>query len=327
MISIVIPIFNASNYLDRSIECIEKQTFTDWEVIFVDDGSTDSSAEKCLRFASIDKRITFVHQQNLGPSEARNNGLQRAKGEYVCFLDADDWFDSNFLQAYYDAVVDKSWDVVFQGFVKEKENGIICEFSFAMSEDTDHISKEDIICKLYKNHVYGWAWCKMYKREILEKYCIRYDVSLNLWEDELFTSDFMRHAVMVKTLDCRHYHYVKYETSLMHTNNTYLRRLSLSEIMNKALIPIANEELMSYINSTYNKKLKYSLFMSLMNQPDHLCDVEKKKELLLKYYSRCYEYPSLRWYNVLKNRFSYFISEAILMTHNIRFIISIFARL
>lgn len=325
LISIIIPVYNASKYLSRMIDCILNQRYHRWELILVDDGSTDDSATIIHTFN--DSRIHYIYQQNSGPGAARNRGLEMAKGDYICFIDADDWFDEELLQKYGDAIKEKHWDIVFQGFCREKEDGIVTELPLAMNADTDTISKEEIICRLYKGHVYGWSWCKMFRREIIEKHHIRFDEGLRLWEDELFTSHFLQYASSIKTLDCRHYHYVLYPQSLMNTNNTYLKRLALSELMNDALEPLANEELSDYLNDTYNKNLKFSMLMALMNKADHKCSEAKKEELLEKYYARCKQYPSLRWHNSLKNRLSYTIAEAILCTHSTSLILKLFSKL
>lgn len=334
LISIIIPVYSAEKYLRRCLECVFNQKYKEWELILVNDGSTDSSKDilerelplMCLDL-SINNRITVIHQTNAGPSVARNKGLQEAKGEYVCFIDADDWFDNDLLQTYANAIVDKAWDIVFQGFIREKEDGTIASIPFAANLDTDRQDKDDIICQLYKGHVYGWSWCKMFRREIIERNAIMFDENLRLWEDELFTSHFLRYATSVKTLDCRHYHYVQYPMSLMNTNNTYLKRLELSEIMNDALYPIANQELLHYINDNYNKNLKFSMLMALMNKPDHQCTEGKKKELISKYFHRCKDFPEIKNYNALSNKVSYLIAESILMMRSPKLIMLTLSKL
>lgn len=326
-ITIIIPIYNAEKYLSRCIDCVVSQSFADWELILVDDGSNDSSLKISENYAKKDSRMVVVHQENSGPSAARNKGLKVAKGEYICFIDADDWFDDGLLQDYANAIEKKTWDIVFQGFIREKEDGTITSSPFAANLDTDRYDKKDIICQLYKGHVYGWSWCKMFRREIIERNGIEFDESLRLWEDELFTSHFLRYATSIKTLDCRHYHYVQYPMSLMNTNNTYLRRLELSEIMNDALYPIANQELLHYINDNYNKNLKFSMLMALMNKPDHQCTEDKKKELLSKYFCRCKEFPEIRHYNALSSHVSYLIAESILMLKCPKLIMFILSKL
>lgn len=315
--SIIIPVYNAERYLHQCIESVIAQTFEDWEAILVNDGSRDGSLAICQEYASKDSRIKVIDKPNGGPSSARNRGLDEAQGVYVYFMDADDWIEKNFLEVFFNENEDENeennYDIIFQGFVREFSDGRK-EESFAMDTDTSLMSKDEIICRLYKEHVYGWAWCKLFRREIIEKYHVRFDESLRLWEDELFTSEFLRYAENVRTVNSHLYHYIYYPDSLMQTNNTYLKRLFLSERMNEALMHIANEELKKYINSTYNKNLKYSLLMALKNEQNHKCDYATKEALLDRYYARCNEYPKLKYYNVLSNKISYTIAECLLQT-------------
>lgn len=104
MISVIIPLYNAARFIGETLASLQSQTYTDWECIVVDDGSTDNSADLVKRIAQSDNRIRYVFQSNAGPSAARNHGLRLAHGEYIQFLDADDWFPSerfeNMLAAY-----------------------------------------------------------------------------------------------------------------------------------------------------------------------------------------------------------------------------------
>lgn len=314
-ISVIIPVYNAEKYIGRCVDSVLAQTFTDWELILVNDGSKDSSLSICQTHAQKDSRIRVIDKSNGGPSSARNRGLEVAMGEYVYFMDADDWIEDTFLERFFyvNANDNNIYDIVFQGFVREFPDGRK-EKSFAMDADTSTMSKEEIICKLYKEHVYGWAWCKVFRKEIIERYHLRFDESLRLWEDELFTTEFLKYAKTIRTVESHLYHYIYYPNSLMQTNNTYLKRLFLTERMNEALMPIANEELNEYLNKSYNKNLKYSLLMALKNEQNHLCDNATKEALLDRYYVRCKEHPELIGYNVLRNRLSYFIAEGILQT-------------
>lgn len=327
LLTIIIPVFNTEKYIQRIIECILRQPFQEWEMILVDDGSTDDSAEIIKGFE--DDRIRYVYQKNAGPSAARNKGLELAQGDYISFLDADDWFEEGLYTDYFKG--EGKYDIVFQGFVREYDDGRV-ERSFAMDADNrgcdNHDDKfKDIVCKLYKEKVFGWSWCKIFRREIIEKYHIRFDESLRLWEDELFTIQFLTHAKTIKTIACRNYHYIYYGNSLMSSLSKPLTRLHLTEIMNDNLPPIANDELLAYINDTYNKELKFSMLMALMNKKYYNCDEQEKRRLLKTYYSRCKLYPSLIWHNSLKNRISYIIAESILMTHSDTLIIKLFSKL
>ena len=100
MISIIIPVYNAEHYLRQCIESVIAQTFEDWEAILVNDGSKDGSLAICQEYAAKDKRIKVIDKSNGGPSSARNRGLNEAKGEFVYFMDADDWVETKFLDNF-----------------------------------------------------------------------------------------------------------------------------------------------------------------------------------------------------------------------------------
>lgn len=120
MISIIIPVYNTALYLDQCLESVYAQSYTDWECIVVDDGSTDNSAEICDNWAKKDNRFVVIHQENQGVSVARNHGMERSRGEYICFIDSDDWVEPAYLQHLLMRMED-SVDMVVTGAIHEKE--------------------------------------------------------------------------------------------------------------------------------------------------------------------------------------------------------------
>ena len=98
MISVIVPVYNAAPYLDQCIESIVKQTYTDWECILINDGSTDKSGEICDKWGKFDSRFRIIHQINQGVSATRNRGIKESKGEYIVFIDSDDWVSPNYLK-------------------------------------------------------------------------------------------------------------------------------------------------------------------------------------------------------------------------------------
>ena len=112
-ISIIIPVYNSSSFIDISIEHILNQTFQEFEVILVDDGSTDDSGDICEKYALIDPRFKVVHKQNEGVSKARNAGIEEASADYICFCDSDDYYHPQFLEILYKTIVESHEDVVF----------------------------------------------------------------------------------------------------------------------------------------------------------------------------------------------------------------------
>ena len=120
-LSIIIPVYNAEEYLDRCLHSIIDQGFTSYEVILVDDGSTDSSPLICDRYSATDPRFRTLHKPNGGVSSARNAGLELAKGEYIMFLDSDDWIDEDFLEKLYNSAKNNSADISVATIIRKRE--------------------------------------------------------------------------------------------------------------------------------------------------------------------------------------------------------------
>ena len=129
-ISIIIPVYKVEEYLNRCLDSIIIQTFTDWECILIDDGTPDISGKICDEYVSKDNRFIVIHQENAGVSAARNAGLDIARGEYITFVDSDDWVEPNFLEEQYKDIVSDDYDVCICGFVgcrKKKKKVLNCK--------------------------------------------------------------------------------------------------------------------------------------------------------------------------------------------------------
>lgn len=122
LISIIIPVYNCEKYLHRCLDSILKQNYRNIEVLLVDDGSTDSSLNICKEYENKDNRFKAFHKKNGGPSSARNYGLDRCNGDYIVFVDSDDYLSNNYLQKLYDAMIENNAEVVFCGYDTEYSN-------------------------------------------------------------------------------------------------------------------------------------------------------------------------------------------------------------
>ena len=131
-ISIIVPVYNSEKYLDACIDSILSQSFRDFELILVDDGSKDSSAQICDEYASQDTRVRVIHKANGGVSAARNDGLDIAKGEYITFIDSDDWVERESLSTISNY---RDYDIVFFSHRLVYEGGYISEFLFETKEE------------------------------------------------------------------------------------------------------------------------------------------------------------------------------------------------
>ena len=186
-VSVIIPVYNVEKYLEKCLETVANQTLRDIEIICVDDGSTDKSFEIVKAFADKDSRFVAVQQENGGAGAARNNGLRRAKGKYLSFLDSDDFFDENMLmEAYNCAEKNKADFVVFSSDQYHEESNeyktVNWTLRYAEIPPYQPFGRRQMTDNIFKVFV-GWAWDKLYNREFV--------VENNLWFQEQRTSNDM----------------------------------------------------------------------------------------------------------------------------------------
>ena len=193
-ISIVIPVYNCERYLDNCLNSIINQTYTDFEVIVVDDGSTDKSCEIYKCYEEKDQRIKIIKQKNSGVSKARNKGIDNAKGKYLFFIDADDIIKSNMLEVMYNSIVKNDGDIAFSGF-KVKGNNLRHNDTIALKElcdgkDVGVVTNEEVIVKTISTTpgevLYGYIWRNLYRMDIIKENNIRFLDGVKISEDFMF---------------------------------------------------------------------------------------------------------------------------------------------
>lgn len=183
MVSIIIPIYKVEKYIKRCIESILSQTYSDLEIILVDDGSPDSSGMIAEDFAAKDNRVVVIHQKNQGVSGARNTGLDAAKGKYVVFVDADDYIEKNYIE------------ILVKGFRDNTQLSIInyaVNGKAAINEKSGVYDKEHTAIRLFTRQSFmGYLFNKMFLRSIIKDNNIRFSVESHWCEDALFCSEYV----------------------------------------------------------------------------------------------------------------------------------------
>ena len=189
-VSIIIPVYNVENYLNRCLDSVVNQTFEDIEIICIDDGSTDNSLEILKNYAKLDSRIKIFSQKNLGPGFTRNFGLNQALGEYVLFVDADDWIDIDSVKILYHIASSKNLDLLLflvENF-DEKQNLFYEDDYYNNVNLPDHFYDKVFNHENIKEYIFSLAtipYNKLYKRSVLEKYNIRFPEDV-FFEDNPF---------------------------------------------------------------------------------------------------------------------------------------------
>ncbi|WP_407441616.1 glycosyltransferase family 2 protein [Fibrobacter sp.] len=235
-ISIVIPVYNSAKYLRECLDSICRQSFTEWEVVAVDDGSSDESPKILDEYAAADARIRVVHKANGGVSAARNDGLDAAVGEYVLFVDSDDWLDDEALEVMIGASENSDADmVVADHFTWREKNGTETPQHF-FEKEFEANSRKDLIrlqqMTLYQGYapyasdccdtLFPAPWAKLIKKNLLDKFNIRFNTKLKLYEDGLFILNLLQHAEKVRCIRNVVYHYRIVSSSLCHKDDIQL---------------------------------------------------------------------------------------------------------
>ena len=285
-LSFIIPVYNAEKYLRRCVESILNQTFYDFEAIFIDDASTDKSLDILNSYAH-DKRIKIIEKANEGVSLARNCGLDLAQGEYLMFVDADDWIDKSTSKEMIDVIEKKQADVVFWPYIREFKNRSLRKKIY--DEEEIIFSSEEVKDKLHRRFIgivgnelrrpenadpLCTVWGKLYKRSIIEEKHIRFhDIrEIGSYEDGLFNLHYFQYVQKAVYVNKYYYHYRKNNVKSITT--TYNSKLYVEW---NRLFDIMEEYIQNNMFSEeYRKALDNRIALSILGQGLNIVASDKK---------------------------------------------------
>lgn len=207
MISIIVPIYNAEKYLHRCVDSILTQSYTDFELLLINDGSKDGSGAICDAYVAKDSRVRVFHKENGGVSSARNLGLDHAQGEWITFCDVDDYVSAEWLSSYMDSI-DDGEDLVIQGVYNITNNGDVILKKRPSFWGTQLVDRQNIITQLFIDGVYGFLFTKLFRRRIIESHHIRFDIQSAFREDAQFFSKYMEFINKFRCIDNANYYYI-----------------------------------------------------------------------------------------------------------------------
>ncbi|MCK9181504.1 MAG: glycosyltransferase [Fibrobacteraceae bacterium] len=216
LISIIVPIYNGGSFLKECIESLLKQSYSHIEIILVDDGSTDISGKICDDFASEDCRIKTIHQSNQGLSAARNTGIAAASGNYITFIDCDDFVSESFLDFLWGNLIRTNADISTCGFYKfQNTSNIESKTALQKAKTILYSGKEAAIIALYQNGIVDYsAWNKLYKKELFAT--IRFPKD-KLFEDLGTMVYAMARAEKIVCSEAKLYYYRQHSKSILRT--------------------------------------------------------------------------------------------------------------
>lgn len=209
-VSVIVPVYNAGKYLPACLDSITNQHLRDIEIIVVDDGSTDDSGQVADRYAANDSRIHVVHQENAHLSAARNAGIQLAKGEYIAFIDSDDWIEADMFSSMYQTALREEADMVISGVIVEftKENRVHFDKVGEEYTERDPMNFYSLFVRLSELHLFNYACNKLYRTRILKERMLRFRIEAP-FEDIAFNLQVLKEVGVVSIIPGTYYHYIR----------------------------------------------------------------------------------------------------------------------
>ena len=234
MVSIIVPVYNAQDSLERCLMSIIRQRYPQWELVLVDDGSQDDSLEICKRYSNMDSRIQVIHTDNCGVSSARNTGMENAQGEYIVFVDSDDMIHPDFLSEC----------------LSNKEDLTVTNYIKPSKIDSLHY-KEDHPELIFQQRGVRTVWGKVFVRKIIEDHHIRFDTNIRYGEDTIFVLQYCLH---IKTIAYVFQHLYEYEKPPYYAFFKY--KTTLDEYLN--ILSILQELTLRLRAKSYNVDVLYA---------------------------------------------------------------------
>ncbi len=277
MISIIVPVYNAEQYLSCCVDSLLNQTYTDLEIFLVDDGSTDQSAAICDNYAKIDGRVQVIHQKNAGVSAARNAGLTLARGEYIAFADADDFMGADQCETLVHLMQRANAQMAICGFCYEYSNGVAeakCKESVEKVMTAHEAIGQMLMADLFEGHL----WDKLFCRSLLTD--LSFDPTICIHEDMLMVYRYLKRCQTVVYSSEPKYHYYIHKESACQGKFTpkFLSSLYAVETMQQDIKKEGEKDLSLWIDVKYVRTC-LSILLKLIHNPqrkNYYATIEQK---------------------------------------------------
>jgi glycosyltransferase involved in cell wall biosynthesis len=258
-ISIIVPIYNVEKYLHRCIDSILSQTFVDFEVLLIDDGSPDNSGKICEEYATKDSRIQVFHKTNQGVSSARQLGIEQAKGEYSIHVDGDDWIEYDMLENLYKTAIN------------EHAKMVLCDFSTynkrklsVINQKPTSLFSDDVICNILTGKLTGSTCNKLIKHSLYKEYNILFPKDINYCEDAYVIIKILLNIEIISYLSKSYYNYVIHSQSITRKPSKIIFEQNMHFISElQKILPVDNQKIQNAFFATKVTTKKYMIYSQL----------------------------------------------------------------
>lgn len=314
-VSIILPVYNSEKYIAKTIDSILNQNYNNYELIIIDDGSTDNSANICEKYANNEDRICLYKRENYGVSKTRNFGLSRATGKYIMFVDSDDFYESNCIKTMVNVIVSKKVDLVSCSY----SNFGLSNNKFLLQDTLITNKFNEYLEKTQKNYLFNQIWNKIYKLEIIKSNKILFDENISIAEDLKFNIEYLK-----KCNSFCHINEVLYNYRVTTSGLGFRYRTDANDIKIELLKVIEDEYSKNNLDKKYiffsYLKQYIAYFSNIIDNRNDLSN--KQKKILIKKIIESPEYKEvmkkIKKYNNLKIK-----ALAFILTNNVNVIVMI----
>lgn len=305
MISIIVPVYNSEETLARCLDSILCQTYSNYELILIDDGSTDSSFRIIEKYAISNPNIVAIRKENGGVSSARNKGLDIAKGDFVCFVDSDDYIEPNYLEELHNCISNNDTDIALCLISRSREK--------VSSTNTSYNSKDDIIISILNNEEQNAGpYNKLFRKDIIGN--LRFAEDIFLGEDTLFCVEYAKQCRTAIRINKVLYHYEMPTCSIQYRtdNNKILKNLTVLESRKRMLddTQLLNSNTISYILQSFLDLCTYNAVLGTVNNnmkmlekvSYELISINKKFVTSINRWHKLLSFSPLLYYLLMKFR-------------------------
>ncbi len=308
-ISIIMPVYNAEKYLDRSVKSIITQTLENIEIILIDDKSTDESPKICDKYAKKDGRIKVIHKkQNEGPGYARNSGIKQAMGEYIGFVDSDDYISKDYYEKLYNRAKKYMVDISYANVRKDINGKILTKVGNNIPYKDKIVDTSKVVSAIFnsnsKKRLGMSVWRAIYKREIINKNNILFKSEKEcISEDIIFNLDFLRYSTKATFVEDTYYYYCNNEESSTTRFTTRYRKDKFEkykqlykDLVKKAKEMNMYEEIEKGITYTFISTIRVAIKQEICNKKEKaiknikkICEDSLVQEVIHKKYNKTFK--------------------------------------
>ncbi|CDE89608.1 TPA: family 2 glycosyl transferase [Candidatus Gastranaerophilales bacterium HUM_20] len=254
-ISVIVPVYNTQKFLEKCLESIINQTFKDIEIICINDGSTDNSMSILNDYSEKDSRIKIINQKNAGLSCARNTGINNAKGEYIGFVDSDDWIDLDFFEKLYNAAKNYDADIASAGIKRVRSYKWKYHLKIKEEEVTENTDRKFVLCDVPEK---CYVWNKIYRLEKIKQFSLYFEAGI-YFEDRCFTCEALSKLKRLVVVPDTYYNYWTNPNSIVKSKST--KKTQDAKYTNEKMMKILK---LNNINlEHYAEKIKKIKFLGL----------------------------------------------------------------